>query len=70
VLYPGSLQAYQGIGLRFTRTLAAVQAAKLIVVGGTPEEIGRYRDEAELHRTAAACRKDQRRDGSAKLAFP
>jgi glycosyltransferase involved in cell wall biosynthesis len=50
VLYAGNLQAYQGIDLLlagFARTLAEVPAAKLIVVGGTPEEIGPYRREAE-----------------------
>ena len=49
VLYVGNLQVYQGIDLLlagFARTVAAVPAAKLIVVGGTPEEIGHYRREA------------------------
>jgi glycosyltransferase involved in cell wall biosynthesis len=49
VLYVGNLQVYQGIDLLlagFVRTLAEVPAAKLIVVGGTPEEIAHYRREA------------------------
>jgi glycosyltransferase involved in cell wall biosynthesis len=49
VLYVGNLQVYQGIDLLlagFVRTLAEVPAAKLIVVGGTPEEIAFYRREA------------------------
>lgn len=49
VLYAGNLQAYQGIGLLlagFARMLAEVPAAKLVVVGGTPGEIERYRGEA------------------------
>ena len=49
VLYVGNLQVYQGIDLLlagFARTVAEVPAAKLIVVGGTPEEIGHYRREA------------------------
>ena len=49
VLYVGNLQVYQGIDLLlagFARTVARVPAAKLIVVGGTPEEIGHYRQEA------------------------
>jgi glycosyltransferase involved in cell wall biosynthesis len=49
VLYVGNLQVYQGIDLLlagFARTVAAVPAAKLIVVGGTPEEIGHYQREA------------------------
>jgi glycosyltransferase involved in cell wall biosynthesis len=49
VLYVGNLQVYQGIDLLlagFARTVARVPAAKLIVVGGTPEEIGHYQREA------------------------
>jgi glycosyltransferase involved in cell wall biosynthesis len=49
VLYVGNLQVYQGIDLLlagFVRTLAEVPAAKLIVVGGTPEEVACYRREA------------------------
>jgi glycosyltransferase involved in cell wall biosynthesis len=49
VLYVGNLQVYQGIDLLlagFARTVAMVPAAKLIVVGGTPEEIAHYRREA------------------------
>lgn len=49
VVYVGNLQVYQGIDLLlagFARTVAAVPAAKLIVVGGTPEEIGHYQREA------------------------
>jgi glycosyltransferase involved in cell wall biosynthesis len=50
VLYVGNLQVYQGIGLLlagFARALPEVPSAKLIVVGGTPEEIDPYRREAE-----------------------
>ncbi len=49
VLYVGNLQVYQGIDLLlagFARTVAMVPAAKLIVVGGTPAEIGHYCQEA------------------------
>lgn len=57
VLYAGNLQPYQGIGLLlagFRRTLAEVPAAKLVVVGGTPDEIDRYRGESESLGLAAA----------------
>jgi glycosyltransferase involved in cell wall biosynthesis len=57
VLYAGNLQVYQGIDLLlggFVRTLAEVPAAKLIVVGGTPEEIAHYRQEAVCLGAAAA----------------
>ena len=53
----GNLQPYQGIGLLlagFARTLAEVPAAKLIVVGGSPDEIDRYHREAAASRLAAA----------------
>ncbi len=49
VVYVGNLQVYQGIDLLlagFARTVAAVPAAKLIVVGGMPEKIEHYRQEA------------------------
>ncbi|HEY0510891.1 MAG TPA: glycosyltransferase family 4 protein [Thermoanaerobaculia bacterium] len=57
VLYVGNLQPYQGIGLLlagFAGALAAVPAAKLVVVGGTPEAIARYRGEAEAWGIAAS----------------
>jgi glycosyltransferase involved in cell wall biosynthesis len=59
VLYVGNLQAYQGIDLLlagFARALPEVPAAKLVVVGGSPEEIEHYRREAErLGITSSAC---------------
>jgi glycosyltransferase involved in cell wall biosynthesis len=59
VLYVGNLQAYQGIDLLlagFAGALAEVPAAKLVVVGGGPAEIGHYRGEAGRLGVAASVR--------------
>ncbi len=59
VLYVGNLQVYQGIDLLlagFARALAEVPAAKLVVVGGGPAEIGHYRGEAGRLGVAASVR--------------
>jgi glycosyltransferase involved in cell wall biosynthesis len=46
VMYVGNLQSYQGIDLllaAFDLALQEVPAARLVVIGGDPESIGRYR---------------------------
>jgi len=59
VLYVGNLEPYQGIDLlleSFARALPRVPAARLVVIGGSPGDIGRYRAKAAALGLAEAVR--------------
>jgi glycosyltransferase involved in cell wall biosynthesis len=56
-MYVGNLEPYQGIDLllqAFPRVLARVPEARLVIIGGAPEAIARYRARCEVLGVAAA----------------
>jgi glycosyltransferase involved in cell wall biosynthesis len=58
IVYAGTLEAYQGIDLllrAFARVRGALPAARLLVLGGSPEQLERYRALAGELGLADAC---------------